>query len=175
LIAVEGIGSSLAATARAVTASVRRRQEGSGRSSWNASGLFGHIGPAPNPSPRTMTLLYAADLAFRLRWQIAPALEAGLTVVAVPYVGTATALAVAAGLPRKWVSEVFRFAPEADRTYNAPTRPSGRAGRPSRDYGDWFVAAIESHGGNDEPPIVRKRALAALAALERRGLARRFA
>jgi thymidylate kinase len=39
-------------------------------------------------SPRTLILLYAADLHFRLRWQILPALDEGQTVVAAPYVET---------------------------------------------------------------------------------------
>ena len=50
------------------------------------------------PSARTLLLLYAADLAFRLRWQIRPALAEGRTVVAAPYVDTAMAFGRAAGL-----------------------------------------------------------------------------
>ena len=49
------------------------------------------------PSARTLLLLYAADLAFRLRWQIRPALAEGRTVVAAPYVDTAVAFGRAAG------------------------------------------------------------------------------
>ena len=41
--------------------------------------------------PRTLLLLYAADLAFRLRWEIRPALAEGHTVIAAPYLDTAFA------------------------------------------------------------------------------------
>jgi hypothetical protein len=58
--------------------------------------------------------VYAADLAFRLRWEIRPALEAGHVVIAAPYVETAIAFGEAAGLPRRWVAELMRFAPRAD-------------------------------------------------------------
>src|SRR5262249_56536296 len=63
------------------------------------------------PSPRTLLLLYAADLAFRLRWQIRPALLEGRTVVAAPYVATAIAFGRAAGLSSVWLTNLFRFAP----------------------------------------------------------------
>jgi hypothetical protein len=55
--------------------------------------------------------LYAADLAFRLRWQIRPALAEGRTVVAAPYVQTAIAFGRAAGLRAEWLTALFRFAP----------------------------------------------------------------
>ena len=79
-----------------------------------------------------MLLLYASDLAFRVRWEIQPALDAGQAVIAAPYVDTAIAFAKAAGLPRTWVRELLRFAPRADVRINAPdTRrrkpSSGRA------------------------------------------------
>ena len=51
-------------------------------------------------SPRTLLLLYAADLAFRLRWEIRPALDAGQTVIAAPYLDTAFAFGRACGLSR---------------------------------------------------------------------------
>ena len=65
-------------------------------------------------SPRTLLLLYAADLAFRLRWQIRPALAEGRTVVAAPYVDTAVAFGRAAGLPAGWLTNLFSFAPRAN-------------------------------------------------------------
>ena len=43
---------------------------------------------------RTLALVYAADLAFRLRWEIRPVLDAGGVVVASPYVETAVAFGV---------------------------------------------------------------------------------
>ena len=65
------------------------------------------------PSARTLLLLYAADLAFRLRWQIRPALAEGRTVVAAPYVDTAMAFGRAAGLQAGWLTNLFSFAPRA--------------------------------------------------------------
>ena len=65
------------------------------------------------PSARTLLLLYAADLAFRLRWEIRPALAEGRTVVAAPYVDTAMAFGRAAGVPVGWLTNLFRFAPPA--------------------------------------------------------------
>ena len=47
--------------------------------------------PPANPLLGRLLLLYAADLAFRLRWEIRPALAEGYTVVAAPYVETAVA------------------------------------------------------------------------------------
>jgi hypothetical protein len=63
---------------------------------------------------RTLLLLYAADLAFRLRWEIRPALEEGRVVIAAPYVATAVALGQAAGLDSIWLTDLFHFAPSAE-------------------------------------------------------------
>ena len=86
-----------------------------GISRWDASGIFGEVAVAEDaagpPSARTLLLLYAADLAFRLRWEIKPALDEGLRVVAAPYVDTAIAFGRAAGLDARWLADMFRFAP----------------------------------------------------------------
>jgi thymidylate kinase len=91
-----------------------------GISRWDASGLFNDILSAPaterDLSPRTLLLLYAADLAFRLRWEIQPALAQGDVVIAAPYVQTAATFATAAGLSREWATTVLRFAPTPTRT-----------------------------------------------------------
>ena len=112
LIAVEGVdAAAVLAQARASLTSVTR----GGLSRWDASGVFQDLGVADAaagaPSARTLLLLYAADLAFRLRWQIRPALADGRTVIAAPYVDTATAFGRAAGLPAGWIANLFRFAP----------------------------------------------------------------
>jgi hypothetical protein len=70
---------------------------------------------AGRPSARTLLLLYAADLAFRLRWEIRPKLAEGRTVIAAPYVDTAAAFGRAAGLPAAWIVNLFRFAPAPSR------------------------------------------------------------
>ena len=61
-------------------------------------------------SPRMLALLYTADLVFRLRWEIRPALTEGRVVIAAPYVHTATAVGVGLGLPETWLREVLRVA-----------------------------------------------------------------
>jgi len=96
LISVDGVsGTAVAAAARVALAGVARSHRG-GVSTWDASGLFQDLIVAEEeagiPSARTLLLLYAADLAFRLRWEIRPALEAGRVVVAAPYVDSATLL-----------------------------------------------------------------------------------
>ena len=119
LIAVDGVD------AAAVLAVARRALESPSRggiSHWDASGVFQDLIVAEKaagaPSPRTLLLLYAADLAFRLRWEIRPALAEGQTVVAAPYIETAVAFGRAAGLPAGWLTNLFRFAPRAaDRVF----------------------------------------------------------
>lgn len=114
LIAVDGVdAAAVLAEARAALATPER----GGISRWDASGVFQELAVADDsagaPSARTLLLLYAADLAFRLRWQIRPALAEGRTVVAAPYVETAIAFGRAAGLNPAWLSNLFRFAPLA--------------------------------------------------------------
>ena len=113
LIAVDGVDAvAVLAAARRALGSPSR----GGISHWDASGVFQDLAPPRNagaPSPRTLLLLYAADLAFRLRWEIRPTLAEGHTVVAAPYVETAVAFGLAAGLPSGWLRNLFRFAPRA--------------------------------------------------------------
>ena len=125
LIAVDGVdAAAVLAEARAALGSPSR----GGISKWDASGVFQELAVAEEaagaPSARTLLLLYAADLAFRLRWQIRPALAEGHTVVAAPYVDTAIAFGRAAGLARGWLVNLFRFAPRAARRRFA--LPTGR-------------------------------------------------
>ena len=120
LIAIDGInGAAVVASARALLTRSRRR---GGVSRWDASGLFEQLvmaePEAGKASARTLLLLYAADLAFRLRWEIEPALAKGRTVVAAPYVDTAFAFGRAVGLRGGWLTNLFQFALEpAERRY----------------------------------------------------------
>ncbi len=125
LIAVDGIDAAAMLTAARAALGSRSRI---GISRWDASGVFQDLAVADAaagaPSARTLLLLYAADLAFRLRWQIRPALADGRTVAAAPYVDTATAFGRAAGLPAGWLANLFRFAPRpGQRRF---VHPSGR-------------------------------------------------
>jgi Thymidylate kinase len=112
LIAVDGIDAAMVIAAAREALGPGSR---GGISKWDASGVFQELavadGDAGAPSARTLLLLYAADLAFRLRWQIRPALAEGRTVVAAPYLATGMAVGRAAGLPSSWVMNLFRFAP----------------------------------------------------------------
>ena len=128
LIAVDGAnGRALAAAAeRIVTAD----GAATGVSQWDASGLFEQLVMAGDDisttSPRLLLLLYAADLAFRLRWEIEPALADGQTVVAAPYVGTAMAFGRACGLPAKWLNNLFRFARKPSERHVISAAPAAR-------------------------------------------------
>ena len=118
LIALEGTGGrGMSVAARRLERSFRPARAAAGVSGWDASGIFFEIAQGargiPAPPAQTLVLLYAADLAFRLRWEIRPALAAGRTVVAAPYVDTAVAFGRAAGVPAGWLTNLFRFAPPA--------------------------------------------------------------
>jgi thymidylate kinase len=117
LIAIDGLnGVAVEAAARGLAASNRKRH--AAVSGWDASGIFGELMVADEeaglPSARTLLLLYAADLAFRLRWEVKPALAQGRLVIVAPYVNTAIAFGRAAGLDAKSLGEMFAFAPAPD-------------------------------------------------------------
>lgn len=114
LVAVDGVNGVAVETAARAAAGEHRKGR-SVVSAWDASGIFGELVVAEQeaglPSARTLILLYAADLAFRLRWEVRPALGQGRVVVVAPYVNTAIAFGRAAGLDAKSLSEMFAFAP----------------------------------------------------------------
>jgi hypothetical protein len=132
LIAVDGVEASavLAAAKGALAASAPAARGGISR--WDASGIFQDLAVAEEeagvPSARTLLLLYAADLAFRLRWQIRPALAEGRTVVVAPYVDTAVAFGRAAGLQAGWLRNLFSFAPRAAEQHFVHLREAHAAG-----------------------------------------------
>ena len=132
LVALDGINSrALRAEARKVLANARGRR--GGVSVWDASGLFEELafagGETGLPSARALLLLYAADLAFRLRWEIRPALEEGRVVIAAPYVETAVAFGRAAGLPRRWLRDLFAFALPAAQWRHVDATPASGSSR----------------------------------------------
>jgi hypothetical protein len=174
LIALDGGAVGLAPAVKEIVKALAAADVPRGVSAWDASGIFTELFATDAihfVSARTMTLLYAADLAFRLRWQIVPSLAEGRFVIAAPYVETAKAFGVAAGLPRKWLDELFRFAPKPDSAYHVSQRshphaagtPRGRVGAAaSQGYFDCFSTTLR---GDDD---FRKRSLEYLASLERR-------
>ena len=147
LIAVDGVDAQAVAAAakEALAASTSGAPAGSrgGVSRWDASGIFQDLEAAGqdagSPSPRTMLLLYAADLAFRLRWQVRPALAEGRTVVVAPYVETAIAFGRAAGLPANWLANLFRFAPRPSERHVVDPRGTNAALK------DGFVGFASDH------------------------------
>jgi hypothetical protein len=125
---------------------LKTRSANSGVSTWDASSIFFEMhGLEVNdrPSPRTLVLLYAADLFFRLRWEIIPALEEGKCVVAVPYVETGFAFGALAGLSKKWLSEVFRFAPAANEQFRVTSMGSAKIGAPTSGFVE-FCSSVMS-------------------------------
>ena len=131
LIALDGTrDADLRRAARALRQRLSSRKIKSGVSWWDASGVFFEVGLGKRKhraaSPRTLLLLYAADLAFRLKWEIRPALAEGHTVIAAPYLDTAFAFGAACGLSREWLASLFAFAPAADAHY--VTKERGKAG-----------------------------------------------
>jgi len=171
LVAVDSASTAaLVLAARAALAAMDRRRR-SGISHWDASGLFEEVAIADDhagrPSARTLLLLYAADLAFRVRWEIRPALAAGRGVVAAPYIDTAIAFGRAVGLRGGWLKNLFSFAPvPTDRRFVEPLQPSIASNSAGFvEFGrDRVVAAITQLTGQE----VVERTIAHLRAAARR-------
>jgi len=153
-----------------------RGQDVSGAvSRWDASGLFEELQVAKRRrrrlSPRTLLLLYAADLAFRVRWEIEPGLAQGRIVVAAPYIATAVAFGAAAGLPRRWVDDVLRFAPTPAVSVCARERKkaSGWTAKPLSGFVEFCVATLEAGNPDLDARVYRLPMIKALdAAVSRR-------
>jgi len=108
-----------------------------GVSTWDSSGIFFEmhgLEVVDRPSARTIVLLYAADLFFRLRWEIIPALEEGKCVIASPYTETALAFGSFMGLPAKWMDEVLRFAPKPAESFRLNGDLSGKIAAPTSGF-----------------------------------------
>jgi hypothetical protein len=119
LIAVDGSrGKDSHAAAKTVVNALRKAGVECAISRWDASGLFGELAATARGdrhiSARTLALVYAADLAFRMRWEIRPVLEAGGVVIAAPYIDTAIAFAGSRGLSDEWIRDLLRFVPQPD-------------------------------------------------------------
>jgi hypothetical protein len=119
LIAVDGSrGKDVAVAAGDLLSALKRDGIECAVSRWDASGLFTDLAAGAridrNLSIRTLSLVYAADLAFRLRWEIRPVLEAGGVVIAAPYIDTAVTFGTTCGLDEEWLRRLMQFAPAAD-------------------------------------------------------------
>jgi hypothetical protein len=172
LIAVEGsIGPALTAAGKGLTRALREATGAGGFSAWDSSGIFTELAAADTDvstaSARTLVLLYAADLAFRVRWHITPALDAGESVVAAPYIESVKALSIAAGLPKRWLDELFAFAPKPSICYRIhPGRRERRGGR--QDYAEWFCSAVCANGHGMDAETLQRKSTAYLNSLQAR-------
>jgi hypothetical protein len=151
-----------------------------GVSWWDASGVFFEMGLGKRKhrtaSARTLVLLYASDLVFRLRWEIRPALAAGQTVIAAPYLGAAFAFGRANGLSRDWLTTLFRFAPEADDSYLARERKKSEGWKGDRREGfaEFSSAVLADTESSFDPVALRLEMIALLDASGRRARSRRL-
>lgn len=118
LVAIDGtISAALRAAARALRTD---GYKGARLSEWDASRIFAELAEADDqsvPSARVLLLLYATDLAYRLKTEIQPALADGRTVIAAPYVRTALGFGRAAGLRGVWLHNLFSFALQANESH----------------------------------------------------------
>ncbi|MGD0774190.1 MAG: hypothetical protein ABSC05_15340 [Candidatus Solibacter sp.] len=120
---------------------------------WDASNTFYELRMVKarnlTPTPRALMLLYASDLLFRLRWEIEPTLQEGRTVVAAPYVESAMAFGVAAGLPKEWIEELFRFAPKPAASFRLKEKKKNKEKRKNSDgepgFVEFFCANLAKH------------------------------
>jgi len=61
---------------------------------------------------RTLDLFYATDFADRLEDNILPALRAGFVVLTDRYIYSVIARAIVRGIDRRWLRDLYRFAPQ---------------------------------------------------------------
>ncbi len=176
LIAVEGTrGADLRKAAKALRRRLVSRKVRVGISWWDASGAFFEMGLGKRKhrvaSPRTLMLLYAADLLFRLRWEIRPALAEGGTVIAAPYLETAVALGRACGLSRNWLASLFSFAPPPDvcRRIEERRKAAGWKGNAQAGFAEFSSAALDAGSPSFEPVRLRRETIALLDKSARRG------
>jgi hypothetical protein len=146
-----------------------------GVSVWDNSGIFYELGRARFkdgvPSAKTLLMLYAADLAFRLRWEIEPLLKEGLTVVAAPYVETALGVARAAGIDAAWAADLFRFAPKPDAVFRLHERDelSYWKAKVTTGFVDFCCAALAAGSDEWHQGEVREAVIKYLSKREKRG------
>ena len=176
LMVIEGSGGkALATAAKRLQKSVRRRGNPAGVSPWDASGIFYEIMDGPREvagaTPRTVLLLYAADLAFRLRWQILPALEDGATVIAAPYVEAGIAFGRAMGISPTWLRELFSFAPAPHASYRVAEEniPALQRGKPAENFLEFAFLHLRRSAGRWHTEEIRMQFLAYLKNRETRG------
>lgn len=152
-------------------------------SRWDASNTFFELrlgkGKLPCPPLRTLLLLYASDLLFRLRWEIRPALAEGRTLVAAPYLETAIGFGIAAGLPREWLEELFSFAPKPCACFRVKekvkakhkrrAKEDGRGSKSANGFVEYCSRLMAASSPRWDVAELRARVLEHLNALEENG------
>ncbi len=173
LIAIEGTrGPDVTEAAGEVVKRLGKAKVSSGASRWDASNTFYEmkLGKSKNlkVSPRVLLLLYATDLVFRLKWEIQPAIEQGMTVIAAPYVETGIAFGRAAGLPRKWLTELFSFAPKASACYRVKEKKKKEAwkAKPTDGFLEFAGAALAASSAGWDAAELRSRIIEQIDELE---------
>ena len=169
LIAIDGSrGKDTTAAAADVIEALKAKKVECSLSRFDASGLFGELAAAARGdrdiSARTLTLVYAADLAFRLRWEIRPVLDAGGVVIASPYVDTAVAFGTACGLGEDWIRQLLRFAPRPALRARAGEKKinKGWKARVDRGYAEFAAAMLEASSPKLVSKAARRRVMALL-------------
>ena len=168
LIAIDGTrGKDTATAADAIAGELADRGIQCAISRFDASGLFGELAAGRGDrqiSVRTLALVYAADLAFRLRWEIRPVLEAGQVVIAAPYVDTAVAFGAGTGLGEQWVVNLLRFAPRPEIRTRVVERKHGKGwkARLDRGYAEYCAAMLEGSAQKLADAAARGEAIAFL-------------
>lgn len=169
LISVDGSrGKDVAVAAGDIVAALRRDGIECAVSRWDASGLFTDLATGGrgdrNVSIRTLSLVYAADLAFRLRWEIRPVLEAGGVIVAAPYIDTAVTFGAICGLDEEWLRRLMGFSPAADFRGIAPERKIDRPWkrRADRGYAEYGAMMLEATAPKCVSKSARRRMMSTL-------------
>jgi hypothetical protein len=166
LIALEGThGPDLAAATASLLRKLVAHKKACGASRWDVSNTFFEmrfVKPSvPPASARMLILLYASDLVFRLRWEIEPALKEGKLVVAAPYVDTAVALGVAVGLPRRWLADLFSFAPKPEAVFRIEEKKKNwhKKCKPGDGFIEFCCSVLANSHPYPDPADIRARAL----------------
>ena len=178
LIALDGSGNpSMAVAVKRLVRLYSGAKSNVGVSKWDASAIFFDIlegsRDIAGATPRTLLLLYATDLAFRLRWEIEPALAEGTTVIAAPYLETAFAFAKATGVPSTWVKDLLSFAPRAVESYRvSEVGASAKTGTPAENFLEFCFLQLRRGKGQWATEDARTVFLEHLKTLESRGKCR---
>jgi hypothetical protein len=169
LISVDGTrGKDVARAARDIVATLKQHGVECAVSRWDASGLFTDLAAGAKAerdvSIRSLSLIYAADLAFRLRWEIRPVLEAGGVVIAASYIDTVATFGAVWGLDEEWLRELMRFAPAANYRGLVDERKIDRPWkrRADRGYAEYGALMLEVAAPRRVSKAARRKMMAML-------------